>query len=81
MNTSHLYMFMPKFQQMAIVSCDVIAGNWIRERIEPPGIFQMTDEEKRILLARLVRSTRYYYIHITATHDCVIIIQWNVING
>ena len=33
-------------------------GDWIRERVEPPGVFQMTNDEKKILLARLVRSTR-----------------------
>ncbi|CAI8017570.1 2-oxoglutarate dehydrogenase, mitochondrial [Geodia barretti] len=33
--------------------------DWIRQRFEPPGVFQMTDEEKKILLARLIRSTRF----------------------
>ena len=35
-----------------------VVGDWIRKRFEPPGVFQMTDGEKKILLARLVRSTR-----------------------
>lgn len=33
--------------------------DWIRDRFETPGCFQMTNEEKQILLARLVRSTRF----------------------
>ena len=36
----------------------IYVGDWIRQRFEPPGVFQMTDEEKKILLARLIRSTR-----------------------
>lgn len=43
------YMFIQDRQK-----CD-----WVRERIEAPGVFQMTDMEKRRLLARLVRSTRF----------------------
>ena len=45
-------------------------GDWIRERVEPPGVFQMTNEEKKILLARLVRSTRYsvYMFNMQHTH-------------
>ena len=35
-----------------------VLGEWIRSKFEPPGVFQMTNEEKKILLARLVRSTR-----------------------
>lgn len=34
-------------------------GEYIRKWIEKPGISHMTSEEKRILLARLVRSTRF----------------------
>ncbi|XP_066534604.1 2-oxoglutarate dehydrogenase-like, mitochondrial [Hoplias malabaricus] len=32
---------------------------WIRQKIETPGIMKFTDREKRTLLARLVRSTRF----------------------
>ena len=42
----------------------VHVGDWIRDRFETPGCFQMTNEEKQILLARLVRSTRYVYLHL-----------------
>lgn len=31
---------------------------WIRQKIETPGIMQFTNTEKRTLLARLIRSTR-----------------------
>lgn len=31
---------------------------WIRQKIETPGIMRFTNAEKRTLLARLVRSTR-----------------------
>lgn len=31
---------------------------WIRQKIETPGIMQFTNAEKRTLLARLIRSTR-----------------------
>ena len=33
-------------------------GDWIRERFEKPGVTEMSPQEKRILLARLVRATR-----------------------
>ncbi|XP_035255943.1 2-oxoglutarate dehydrogenase-like, mitochondrial [Anguilla anguilla] len=32
---------------------------WIRRKFETPGIMRFTNEEKRTLLARLVRSTRF----------------------
>uniref|UniRef100_A0A8C4E7X5 2-oxoglutarate dehydrogenase complex component E1 n=1 Tax=Dicentrarchus labrax TaxID=13489 RepID=A0A8C4E7X5_DICLA len=32
---------------------------WIRQKIETPGIMQFTNAEKRTLLARLIRSTRF----------------------
>uniref|UniRef100_A0A8D0AMB1 2-oxoglutarate dehydrogenase complex component E1 n=1 Tax=Sander lucioperca TaxID=283035 RepID=A0A8D0AMB1_SANLU len=32
---------------------------WIRQKFETPGIMQFTDAEKRTLLARLIRSTRF----------------------
>lgn len=31
---------------------------WIRQKIETPGIMQFSNAEKRTLLARLIRSTR-----------------------
>ena len=31
-------------------------GDWIRKKFETPGAFVMSNEEKRRLLARLVRS-------------------------
>ena len=34
-----------------------VAGDWIRERFEPPDAMKMTDAERKILLARLIRST------------------------
>lgn len=30
--------------------------NWIRQRLETPGITQLTVDEKRLILARLTRS-------------------------
>lgn len=38
---------------------DLEQCQWIREKFETPGIMQFTSEEKRTMLARLVRSTRY----------------------
>lgn len=43
------YMFINNLQQT----------DWIRKRLETPGITIMTSEEKRTMLARLVRSTRF----------------------
>lgn len=31
---------------------------WIRQRFETPGVMQFSLEEKRTLLARMIRSTR-----------------------
>jgi 2-oxoglutarate dehydrogenase E1 component len=31
---------------------------WIRQKFETPGVMQFSSEEKRTLLARLVRSMR-----------------------
>lgn len=33
--------------------------NWIRQRLETPGIMQMTVDEKRLILARLTRSVGF----------------------
>lgn len=32
--------------------------NWIRQRLEVPGVMQMSQEQKRLLLARLTRATK-----------------------
>lgn len=31
--------------------------NWIRQRMETPGIMQMSENQKRLILARLTRAT------------------------
>ncbi len=31
----------------------------MRDKFEKPGVLNLTDEEKRVLLARLIRATRY----------------------
>ena len=33
--------------------------NWIRERLETPGALQMSQEDKRLLLARISRSAGF----------------------
>ncbi|XP_044775907.1 2-oxoglutarate dehydrogenase, mitochondrial isoform X1 [Neomonachus schauinslandi] len=38
---------------------DLEQCQWIRQKFETPGVMQFTSEEKRTLLARLVRSTRF----------------------
>lgn len=42
------FMFINNLEQ-----CD-----WIKKRFETPGVMSMTNDEKRTLMARLVRSTR-----------------------
>lgn len=37
---------------------DVEQCQWIRQKFETPGVMQFSVEEKRTLLARLVRSMR-----------------------
>ena len=37
---------------------DVEQCQWIRQKFEMPGIMQFSPEEKRTLLARMIRSTR-----------------------
>lgn len=37
---------------------DVEQCQWIRQKFETPGVMQFSNEEKRTLLARLVRSMR-----------------------
>uniref|UniRef100_A0A6Q2X149 2-oxoglutarate dehydrogenase complex component E1 n=1 Tax=Esox lucius TaxID=8010 RepID=A0A6Q2X149_ESOLU len=38
---------------------DLEQCQWIRQKFESPGVMQFTFEEKRTLLARMVRSTRF----------------------
>uniref|UniRef100_A0A1A8J8T4 2-oxoglutarate dehydrogenase complex component E1 n=1 Tax=Nothobranchius kuhntae TaxID=321403 RepID=A0A1A8J8T4_NOTKU len=38
---------------------DVEQCKWIRQKFETPGIMQFTQEEKRTLLSRMIRSTRF----------------------
>ncbi|XP_043492434.1 2-oxoglutarate dehydrogenase, mitochondrial isoform X4 [Polistes fuscatus] len=33
--------------------------NWIRQKMETPGIMEVTNDEKRLILARLTRATRF----------------------
>lgn len=35
--------------------------NWIRQRMETPGIMEMEKEQKRLILARLTRATGYFF--------------------
>lgn len=37
---------------------DLEQCQWIRQKFETPGVMQFTLEEKRTLLARMIRSTR-----------------------
>ena len=46
---------------------DLEQCQWIREKFETPGVMQFTLEEKRTLLARMVRSTRYVCTSMTIT--------------
>lgn len=43
------YMFINSLEQ-----CD-----WIKQRFETPGVMDMSNDEKRTLIARLIRSTRF----------------------
>lgn len=47
---------------------DLEQCQWIRQKFETPGIMQFSSEEKRTLLARLVRSTRYFFF--INLHNC-----------
>uniref|UniRef100_UPI00398E3D67 2-oxoglutarate dehydrogenase complex component E1 isoform X3 n=1 Tax=Pristiophorus japonicus TaxID=55135 RepID=UPI00398E3D67 len=38
---------------------DLEQCQWIRQKFETPGVMQFNNEEKRTLLARLIRSTRF----------------------
>lgn len=37
-------------------------ANWIKKHFETPGVISLTDEERRTLLARLIRSTQWVYV-------------------
>jgi len=47
---------------------DLDQCQWIRQKFERPGVMQFSLEEKRTLLARMVRSTRYTHTLIKAKH-------------
>lgn len=50
---------------------DLDQCQWIRQKFESPGVMQFSLEEKRTLLARTVRSTRYTHtmMHSTQTRS------------
>lgn len=50
--------------------------DWIRRKFETPGIMQFTNEDKRLILARLIRSTRLESDHIK-TH----LVLWLIKNA
>lgn len=54
---------------------DLEQCQWIRQKFETPGVMQFSLEEKRTLLARMVRSTRYTYTHTHtfSTHYSVVL--------
>jgi len=39
------------------LSIYLFIAKWIKKHFETPGVISLTDEEKRTLLARLIRST------------------------
>lgn len=45
---------------------DVEQCQWIRQKFETPGIMTFTPEEKRTLLGRMIRSTRF--VRCSSTH-------------
>lgn len=57
---------------------------WIRKKIETPGIIRFTEADKRTLLARLIRSTRLaptrsYWIPLSVNHCvCPVVAQFRV---
>lgn len=38
--------------------------NWIRQKMETPGVMEMTNDERRLILARLTRATGYVNVNI-----------------
>ena len=42
-----------------------MTGDWIRERVEPPNAMQITDTDRKKLLARLIRSTMYVRMYVS----------------
>lgn len=55
---------------------DVEQCQWIRQKFETPGVMKFTNEEKRTLLARLVRSMRYAGV---VLGNCAVIAGRNVV--
>ena len=51
-----LYTFNNVYVCMAYVF-DLYVGDWIRERFEAPNAMQISDQNKKDLLSRLIRST------------------------
>ena len=37
-------------------------ADWIKKRFETPGVLSMENDDKRTLMARLIRSTRYGFL-------------------
>lgn len=50
---------------------DVEQCQWIRQKFETPGVMQFSSEEKRTLLARLVRSMRSGPQHLPGKPECL----------
>lgn len=38
---------------------DLNKCDWIRRKFETPGVMKFSDEAKRLIMARLIRSTRF----------------------
>lgn len=51
---------------------DLDQCQWIRQKFETPGVMQFTPEEKRTLLARMIRSTRSVLEAQRTTGQCTI---------
>lgn len=57
---------------------DVEQCQWIRQKFETPGVMQFSLEEKRTLLARMIRSTRSVSVSsLSSTH--IKVINWTCI--
>ena len=57
----HLQMQSAYSHNIGVESADLFneeRTDWIRRRFESPGIQSLNKEEKRILMARLIRSTK-----------------------
>lgn len=51
---------------------DLQQCQWIRQKFEKPGVMQFTLDEKRTLLARMVRSTRSVHAIVFCRPECII---------